>query len=240
MFSSSSGDGDGDGESVRKQARLRTVLDKLGRLMDDGARAQQTAMERADQERRALVDDRMALLGRERIPLTPEVRQRVVYGRSLRRTPSLFAAQRWLARADAPPILVLSGAPGSGKSVAAAAALCDASLIGRSRRWRSASALVRAFAGMFGEALHEQQLLADAHVLVIEDVGTESDDARMSSALVEVLEHRGKDVLQHRTILTTNLREDDFAQRYDARLVSRMSSRFCAWAYSAGADLRQP
>ena len=230
----------GDDIDSRKQAHLRSLLDKLGTLMADSARAEDAERAQAEQTRRALADERSVLLERERIALTFEVKQQLLLGLPLRRTASLVAVHRWLARADAPPIIVLSGAPGCGKSVAAASAFVDAQLSGRSRRWRSASALVRTFSGMFGGALHDQQLVADAHMLVVEDVGTEPDHARMSSALVEVLEQRGKDVQLHRTIITTNLREGDFATHYDARLISRLSSRFAAWAYSAGEDLRQP
>lgn len=225
-----------------KQAKLRTLLDNLGRLMVEPSRnGEDFARARAQAEKRDLAEARATVLERERIMLTAEVRHCLLHDIGLKRTPSMVAVHRWLDRDNAPPVILLSGPPGCGKTVAAASAFVDKRVMARSCKWRPASQVVRTFASLFGSAAgKEQQQLEDTHLLVLEDVGVEAEPARMASALVELLEQRGKDVRLHRTIITTNLRQDDFVQRYDTRLTSRLSPKFAAWAYSAGEDLRQP
>lgn len=223
-------------DAKNKLAAIFARLDKLMRANDPEAKQRQRAHEIALRRERA--DARLARIKAERIPLELDVRTALVWGRAIRPTVALEATKKWLlATHSVPPTLVLVGGTGCGKSVAAAFA-CLYSLQ-RSVKWRSANAIVRAFAQLYGDGPAQQQQCFDCDLLVMEDVGTEADAARMEAAMVELLEARGKDP-DRRVIITTNLTQDAFFQAYpDERLHSRLSPRLAAWVYCPGDDMRK-
>lgn len=212
-------------------ARLRVaVSDDVVRDLD--MRAEREAQEFARAQRRAN-------LASEGVALRPEVERGLVCGEGLSESASLTAVRRWMALDAVPPVLVLSGGTGSGKTVAAAWALANSPHGGR---WRTASQLARAFAGSFGESVEEQQGACECRLLVLDDLGAETAPAsRVAGMLVELLECRQRAPARTRTVVTTNLDRTAFAARYgDARLASRMAPEagVVAWVSDRGRDLR--
>jgi len=127
-------------------------------------------------------------------------------------------------------ITVLSGAPGCGKTVAAAKWLFD-----RARqtqrcdgKWLTAARLARW--PRYSDA--DMQPLMLAGRLVLDDLGTEYLDERGSfmATLDELLNERY--ARQRPTVITTNLNADAFKARYAERIVDRIreDGRFAALA----------
>jgi DNA replication protein DnaC len=212
--------------------RLDAVLAHLGRLIETRAQetSEQAQLTRAIKER----TEREDFLQRERISLKPHVRHALIHQEPLLHTPSLIATREWL-KYPKQPTLVLAGGTGCGKSVAAAAA---ALVRRKSARWRNATGLVRLFASLFGTE-NEREDLMRVSMLVIDDVGFEPETGRLSAALVELLERRGKDSATL-TIITTNGTREALDEHYqDERLSSRWHPTQARWAYSDGLDLRR-
>ena len=115
-------------------------------------------------------------------------------------------------------ILVLSGPPGRGKSVAACAWLTMPSRVHVSKRWLSAGSLARGYA-YDADAFDG---LARAGRLVIDDLGTEYQDQkdRYLATLLELLQQRFAH--ERPTCITTNLGAEEFKTRYEDRLASRI------------------
>lgn len=121
-------------------------------------------------------------------------------------------------------ILVLSGGPGCGKSVAAAFWLVfnsidrnDAGLWGAGF-WITAASLSRGYA-------YDQEAfskLTKKHALVIDDLGTEYQDQkeRYLATLAEIVETRF--AREKLTLITTNLGPSEFKARYGERLADRI------------------
>jgi DNA replication protein DnaC len=219
------------------QTRLSNIFAKLETLVGDGEGQRERQREFELMERRERSAARMTRVRHERIPLEPSVREALVWGKPLKPTTALTATKKWLANPKAPPTLVLVGGTGCGKSVAAAFASLYA--MHRTVKWRSANALVRAFAQLYGDGPAQQQQCFDCDLLVMEDVGTESDASRLESAMIELLEARGKDP-DRRVLITTNLTQAALFQAYpDERLHSRLSPRLAAWVYCTGDDMRK-
>jgi DNA replication protein DnaC len=111
-------------------------------------------------------------------------------------------------------VLVLAGNPGSGKTVAA----CSAMLEAQSAR------LVRATEiSELGTEYAARMFLAELRkvgLLVLDDLGIEQGEKRMSARLDDLVDAR---VSAHlRTIITSNLPGSVFSQRYGARIWSRI------------------
>lgn len=136
-------------------------------------------------------------------------------------------AMQWLAdelRKPAPTeLVVLSGTPGVGKTVAAAAWLIsgvmDPRRGARGVRWVQAAELARGYA-------YEQEAMAgilQARRLVIDDLGVEFMDAagRYLATLDEIVAKRHGRRLP--TLLTTNCKAETFKQRYQDRIASRVN-----------------
>ena len=113
-------------------------------------------------------------------------------------------------------ILVLCGAPGTGKSTAATW-IADR-VEARAPRFVKAQALARA--GLYDRELSEQ--LDKARLLVVDDLGTEFLDAKgcFQTVIDEVVDSFYSS-LRH-LLITTNLDAKTFAARYGARIWSRV------------------
>jgi DNA replication protein DnaC len=139
-------------------------------------------------------------------------------------------ARSWLATDK--PLLVLSGPPGRGKTVAAADALVRVS-----GRYTRAGDVARLFLAQFGDEVREREaLIRERHLLVVDDVGTEMRPDAMGVALIEMLDARRRG---QRTLWVTNLSRGDFEGRYDdSRLRSRMAQS-AVWCVDNGPDMRR-
>lgn len=173
--------------------------------------------------------ERAERLGRYDLPITAADAELVANG-ALEPTRVLRATRVWLDGAS--PLLLQSGPPGRGKTLAAADALVR--LPGSYVR---AGTLARLFMASYGSEVQEREELVRApRLLVIDDVGTERNADAMGSALVEVLDARRRG---QRNLWITNLSRAAFEQRYpDARLHSRIAQSG-VWCIDDGADLRR-
>lgn len=173
---------------------------------------------------------RAAALHPIRDQLPPEMFRALVKGESLKRTKALDGVTQWLTTPDAPPVLVLAGPTGSGKTVAMAYALAELEA-----RWITCTQLTRRSVANFGDEAEEYESTLRARALCVDDVGTERMAAEpVTSMLVELLEKRQST----RTVITTNLSGSDFVKRYgDARLRSRLLR--VRWVACQGEDMRR-
>jgi DNA replication protein DnaC len=138
----------------------------------------------------------------------------------------------WMSDKQAKPWLVLSGSTGRGKTIAALLALAvEGGTFARARE------LARAFTARFGEDQAFQELCFKTRLLIVDDVGRESDHALMSGYLEDLLDERPN--RQCRTIITTNLDAKQFAATYgDERLRSRLS-QLAKFVSDVGPDMRR-
>jgi hypothetical protein len=135
----------------------------------------------------------------------------------------------WRAARISVPWLALSGGTGCGKSVAAAWMVADCGGM-----WVRAERLVRVFAASFGDQFEEQEQIRDCAFLVLDDIGSELDAARMTSVLIELLDSRKS--RRQATLLTTNLGRPQFKDRYgNERLLSRLHESV-QWEPISGTD----
>lgn len=158
---------------------------------------------------------------------------------------------RWacsfLAQGDRRRLVVLAGPTRTGKSSAAATAVLNARTADRTiaivggpvtiipgepvaARWVHARQL---FHNVFDAKLWEA--VAKVPVLVVDDLGAEPEDQRVTPLIASVLCERvdgGK-----KTIGTTNLALDRFKRRYGERVFGRLAGE--AWYGARGRPLRQ-
>ena len=215
---------------------LAQILAALGRAVVDDEAAETWRAEQATAQADIDRAQRLAALHRAGVPVVGAIEAALADGgATLRRTKPLDVMRRWLASNDVPPILVLSGGTGSGKSVAAAYAVAQL----RGGLWYSAPQIARIFAASFGDQYDEQRKVHDAALLVVDDVGTET---KIGTALIEILESRKRSARIMRTIISTNLNAQEFARRYpDPRIASRMlpTAGAVAWLDCPGVDMRR-
>jgi hypothetical protein len=214
---------------------LKHILAKLFRVQQDPDFAQEQAA--ASKAQASLVRaERLGHLRAERVPIRSAAEVAIVLGTGLAATKSLRVVSRWLLRTDVAPVLVLSGRPGCGKTVAGAWALAQ-----RGGRYRTASQLARIFAATYGPLLEEQESLTRAPLLIVDDIGGEHDGERLGAALLELIDARQHSATRYRTVLTTNLSRDQLAHRYPSeRLASRLNDPgIVVWVSDAGPDLRK-
>ena len=217
--------------------RLSTVLQRLGKLIVDDARA--AAVERDNKAAEALTERmlRGERLDREQVPLESAMREAIVRGR-LRHTEAALAVRAWVASsrppqrdkggkkkkaAPAPPILLLHGVGGSGKSVAAAWAIATSD----GGRWFTALNVLSAFGGWHREQHDVRRQLVQCSLLVVDDLGRErtQDASRMALALLELVDARQRRGC--RTIITTRMLRAELEARYALEpLTSRL--HYCA------------
>lgn len=216
---------------TRLGSNLSEALDRLEHAIFDPSRVEENerlAREHHESEQRSLRRERLDALG---IELEKNTHRQVVANVGLKDTTSLVAVKRWLTSQNNWPMAVLTGNRGCGKSVAAAYVVANWD---RSAAWSSAPDLLRVFSGNFGDVLKRQDTLKHARLLVLDDIGTEGDAARMCATLIELLDERK----QRKTLITTNLSKAAFLERYaDERLHSRLRE-LAGFVGDKGPDLR--
>lgn len=131
-------------------------------------------------------------------------------------TPALLAARQWLGSGHT--WLLLAGDVGTGKSVAAAWALLEATRSGQTVAFRRAAEVAR-LSG-FDEGAEELARLKRVGLLVLDDLGTECATGWGQSILHELLDTRHED--KRRTVLTSNLKRTDARARLGDRLSDRI------------------
>lgn len=185
----------------------------------------------AELTRRRGVDLRRDHLMRADAPLTRAERARLIEDRGIEPTTALIATQTWLGAATrlggpvGPPLLVLSGPEGSGRTFAAAWALTQ-----EGGRYRDVDELVH----LYRRATAARATLRDrgeldvwrlARVLVVARVGSERDTGTMRDALSRLLEARDEP-RSHLTVILTGLAPeallDHASAHYDARTNERL------------------
>jgi len=145
---------------------------------------------------------------------------------SLEETDAVRAVRRW----QEGQFFVLLGPAGVGKSVAAGVAM-QRGPIGPcpfaapqgpdgARYWPHAPFWVRAAQIARGFEAHPTELRRSS-VLVIDDLGDESDNTHARSRISELICER--DDLKARTVITTNLSAEGLRQRYGRRFVDRLA-----------------
>ena len=146
-------------------------------------------------------------------------------------TRALVQAQKWHSGPGS--LLVMSGTPGIGKTVAAALLLLE-----HGGRYVRALDVARLFLAQFGDEIGQRQKLVECTgLLVVDDIGTERSVEAMQVALFELLDARRRD--GRRSLWITNLARAAFEQRYgDPRLLSRLAQS-ALWFVQAGDDLRR-
>lgn len=221
---------------------ISTALEKFSRG-EDAAKYEEEILEAQKADERRQRAERLSKLG---IELEPDTHKAIVEDKGLIEGVSLIAVRKWLWNPSLEPILILVGAPGAGKSVAAALAVASFT---RSACWYSANDVIRLFsAGIDRDAEKARFKMKRSHLTILDDVGTEKDHVSMCAALVEILQSRE----QRRTIITTNLVQklpppdkrktgdptESWETRYpDPRLHSRLNRAH--FVVDKGPDLRE-
>ena len=188
-------------------------------------------LETQEEERQKAVAGRRRRLEQSGCRLIDRAFDACVLGQ-LEETGAMATLRRWWAE-RVKPWFVLSGATGSGKSIAAADKVADTGGL-----WVRADQVVRLYWANFGDQYEQQQALRDTHLLVIDDLGCELDASRMLPALLDLLDSR-KSARSHSTVVTTNLNKKAFSERYaNERLSSRMVESVL-WEGIADGDMRK-
>lgn len=123
-------------------------------------------------------------------------------------------------------LLVLSGGPGTGKTLAACEWLRPKTSIGHGG-WFVTAALLARYPRYDAKAMHD---LLTCRALVVDDLGCEymDDKGNFMAVLDEVINARYGERLP--TLITTNLNADAFKERYGSRIADRIreDGRFVA------------
>jgi DNA replication protein DnaC len=177
----------------------------------------------AAREAAAVEDEKNAAQMRiERMLASGFPRRAVDAAQAAKRTRAIEHMQAWGESGET--IAVLSGNPGSGKTVAA----CEYVI----RTKRSEAMFVRA--GEYSASSHygdDRKRWLAATVLVCDDIGAERGDCDWDLLIDKFYGDK------RRLILTTNLRADDFKKRYGERVVDRI--RECGkWYVCTGESMR--
>lgn len=202
---------------------------------DGGERWAEIERQNREAEALKLAYEREARLDHAGVSLTADVHEAIVRGQPLsRQTRCLRAVQGWLNRTDRVPVLILSGGVGCGKSVAAKWAVANGP---SSRKYLMAEDVVGRYAGgSFGDGAAEKERVRRCQLLVIDDLGTETNHGRMAACLIDLLEYRQSG---RQTLITTNENMDALRAFYpDVRLFSRLDQSAMVVA-DDGPDLRR-
>jgi hypothetical protein len=198
--------------------------------------------ERAEHERRATRERRAQLselADLREVPPAPALRELVL--RADLGGPALEAVRGALSfarrrRSTGGPVLVLSGDPGTGKTVALAWAAAHyepeplarrppGSLVGCAARFAYASDVARLARAQWGAEAEQYRVLAGARLLCLDEAGIESDPGAIAELLIRrIAEERV-------TLLASNLTLAQLSERYLAsgagagRLQSRLAAQ---------------
>lgn len=214
-----------------------------------------TAEQIAAYERRARRDMRVEALASSGIHLDEEDRRLVLTGKLSRDTQACIAVASWARGAPqpgdavtvgcSPPCLVLCGAPGTGKTVAAAwwlshvrgRALTMPEAIRIWSRWKRSTY-------RHEEADAALERLARMDCLLLDELGQESDDdAGLAREVLHWIIDR-RQSMRRRTLILTNLSALDLADRfrrgvYDGRTADRLN-RIGHVVQVEGTSMRKP
>lgn len=197
--------------------------------------AQEAAREAAEIERKRLRAREEAVcraLRRSGLSLPSDSEREIVGGGLREDTTPMRAVRRWLDSQI--PALVLCGGVGTGKTVAAAAAVVARAMAEADRAesgglrgelcvsgCRAAELGVRS--APYRDELSRVELVhLDAELFVLDDLGTEAkQDARFSEALFVLVDSR--QTVRRRTLITTNLAPADIRPRYGDRVADRLN-----------------
>lgn len=204
------------------------------------------AAKRREEEREALQAARKRRLT-PMLPGLPASVANAIIRDELRPTKALDVVRRWLRNPEAPPILVLVGGYGSGKTVAAGWALAT-HYSGTYVRAVDFAMRAEPYTNDLSRGVTPLDVKRPA-LLILDDLGTErrkaggEPDPRFAPALYDVFDQR-LGTLQNgqprRTLITTNLGKEAFIKRYaaDERNVSRLR-RDAYFAPCGNVDLRR-
>lgn len=147
----------------------------------------------------------------------PRRHQNAILDGEIRDTSAMRSARAYMRNMDRFPCLVLAGATGCGKSVAAAWTIGEFGGV-----WIYSTNL--------GKAQREPDLwhrILTSGLLVIDDVGAEYADDKgwFQGVLADVIIQRYDSMLP--TVLTTNLTLARFVERYGARMGERVQDGYC-------------
>lgn len=205
------------GPSPVGQRVARTLAEVMERgrelaASDDEVRRYQLELER-NERRNRIINSGIADV------LTPQVIDAVVMDR-LQSTDSLEVVRQWRVYQRTPgiersvPICAVIGTMGLGKTVAAAWLLSR-----EGGRYIEAEELCKLHSAKWGEERALYQRVLSTGVLVVDELGTESDHRVAMAALHDVVNKRqGKTA----TLLLGNLDIDELQRRYDARTIDRL------------------
>lgn len=205
-------------------ASVTSIRAAMARALSAGDRSGEYESRRREQARRERLE-------RAKPRVSCEDADAIARG-TLRQTRHLAVVQGWLDRGGRSSILCLAGMPGTGKSLAAAWALAQ---LGGA--YLSANDMVRLAAGGWREQARLEDILR-ARLLVLDDLGTESDQSAMQAPLLDLVDRRqGRPWL---TIITTNIAVlSEMQNRYpDQRLWSRLDHCW-SWVPSKAPDYRR-
>jgi DNA replication protein DnaC len=149
-----------------------------------------------------------------------------------RDTPALSAVEEWL-QADK-TWLLLAGAKGCGKTVAATWAVDHALSSGKSAAFRAVSAV--GALSQYDDGATEMERLRGVHLLVLDELGVEFASDYAKSRFFELLDARHEACRP--TILTSNLGLADASKRLGERIADRIVGDGSAFELG-GASLRR-
>lgn len=211
-------------------AAPRAGLESLAKLLPDllpVATPEEAEAERVGDARRA----RQSLLDSWNAPVTSGDRALLIADKLKDGDEwvSYAHVREWLA-GDKPWLLLL-GTTGRGKTLAALWAAMK--LRGK---YVGAREFERIVSARYGDEVDDTRSLMNCHMLVIDDAGRERDAAAMTSALLDMVDHRRG---RQRSILIANMTPKRFKETYpDERLHSRLAE--CAdICKDAGVDMRR-
>lgn len=233
-----------DAEDAREAAAAGVSLEQY-RATQDAIEAQRQRAEAA----RELAELRTRRLAPMLAGLRPDVAELAIAG-ELEATQPIRLVRRWLRNPQAPQLLVLCGETGTGKTVACAEVL--ASVNGEYVQASELAARFEPYSGDLSRGVKPLHVAAH-RMLLLDDVGTErtnrdgSPDARFAPAMLKVFDQRQGSVLAGgrrvpmRTLITTNLDEADFVERYatEKRVKSRLGDVKYAYFAACGDEDRR-
>lgn len=148
-----------------------------------------------------------------------------------RETPALAAVEGWLEKGKT--WLLMAGAKGCGKTVAATWAVDHALNSGKTAAFRAVSAV--GALSQYDAGAAEMERLREVHLLVLDELGVEFASDYAKSRFFELLDARHEGCLP--TILTSNLGLTEASRRLGDRIADRINGDGSSFEFG-GASLR--